>query len=588
MHRSRQHRIFYGWMLLAILLFLLMGRLAWIQLVMKHQHMPGTKRTLLESSKLQRERAVVLDTGRGHFLDRNGSALTGKLIWTAVLFPVPERSMLSEDSIERTAEILQSDPNDLTKIWTGLKEPRLWHGKDGRLPVPLSEQQQQALTALQLPYVKILPYEQRYGDMESGMQWLGFISGQRKENQFFEHYQNVMGTSGLEKTLDPLLQGISPTIISFTVDSKNRLIQEFDPMVKADSNPYYPLRFTTTVDRTIQKGIEKLMSEAGVKEGAVVVQDVSNGDIIAMVSLPFYNPERVNPEEGQWENRALQSTSPGSVFKIITAAAALETGAVSAKDTFHCSGQFGHYGLSCWKEHGHGTLDLREGFAQSCNVVFAELGTRLSGAQIQDTANKLGLGYEAGWQAAHVLGLKLFKPLDHEERGMVFAQGTDSRDEGVRVQTAIGQRDVSMTPLQASNLIVTLLNEGRGFRPRMISRISYANGQELHSFPVLQNRLFDTISKKTARTLLEWMQDVVNEGTGKTLKKTAAWQLAGKSGTAEVLSKGSPRNNQWFVGYGPVKQPRYAVSVLVKNMKPGSRHQATDLFGDIMNLLAGT
>lgn len=588
MRGRRQKRIFYGWLAIAVLMLLIVCRLAWVQLVMKNQKPPGSRHTLLETSMLQRERGIVLDTGRGHFTDRNGLPLTGKLIWSAVLFPIINEKDLSDDTLLKLAHILNTEEKHLNEVWLTLKEPMLWHAQGTFIPLALNSSQIEAIKELALPAIQVLPYEQRYGDRETGMQWLGFISGQRKENLFFRDYEGVKGTSGLERTLDALLQGTGPTVVYFPVDGRNQVIQEMKPMVKAGDNPYYPLRITTTIDAMLQKGIEQLTEQAGIKEGAVVVLDARNSDILAMVSRPFYNPERIHPEQGEWENRALKGAVPGSIFKIVTAAAALDSGITSEKETFYCDGEFGRYRLSCWKKGGHGTLNLRQGFAESCNIVFAELAERLTSGQIQDTALKFGLGRTVGWQAKNVLGIPLLKPLDHEESGTVFAASTDPLDSGARVQTAIGQRDTSVTPLQAANLVVTLLNDGDMIRPRIVRHISYANGQHLQTLePLKRSTTEGTISRETARTLLTWMEDVVREGTGRSLKHSI-WQLGGKSGTAETIVKGRPRNNQWFVGYGPVKNPRYAVAVLVENVSPNSKHQATKLFGQVMDLLASS
>ncbi|WP_422660228.1 peptidoglycan D,D-transpeptidase FtsI family protein [Paenibacillus sp. EC2-1] len=585
--RKWHKRIFIGWIILSMLIAILVFRLAWVQLVMKNQKPPGSKHTLLENSLLQRERGLVLDTGRGHFLDRNGIPLTGKLIWSAVLFPFGKGNEVTRnDSMLRVAHILKTDQADLKKIWTGLKEPMLWHDRGASIPLALDSEQIKEISALNFASIQVLPYEQRYGDQDSGMQWLGYISGQRQENMFYREYEGVKGTSGLERTLDTLLQGMGPTVVYFPVDGRNQINQEMKPMVKAESNPYYPLKITTTVDYELQKRIEKLTEQAGMKEGAVVVLDAHNSDVLAMVSRPFYNPEKIHPQVGEWENKALKGASPGSIFKIVTAAAALDNNLLSSKETFHCSGEYGKYGLSCWKKGGHGTITVHQGFADSCNIVFASLAERLTSGQITDTALKLGLGRTIGWQAQNILGLPVLKPFDHEESGAIFSNNMDPADSGARVQTAIGQRDTAVTPLQAANLIVTLLHHGETIRPRIIRQISYANGQNVQTLDPMRGTTHEgVISRETAHTLLNWMEEVVLNGTGRGLQHTI-WKVAGKSGTAETIKKGHPRNNQWFVGYGPVQKPRYAVSVFVENVTPNSKHDATKLFGQVMDLLA--
>lgn len=587
MRLIRNKRITYGWLILTVLIAILTMRLAWVQLVMKHQRVPGSRHTMVEASLIQRERGIVLDSGRGHFTDRNGKPLTGNLIWTAVLFPAGEKELKgAHHQVAKLARILGTDKDQLLETWGKLKEPQLWHGADSRIPRSLSKQQIEQIRELELTKLKVLPYEQRYGNRLSGMQWLGFVSGQRKESLFFQDYPEISGTSGLEKTMDSLIRGEGPTIVYFPVNSTNEVIQDMKPMVKAPDNRYYPLRVSTTIDIDIQRGIEAITEKAGMREGAVVVLDARNADIVAMVSRPFYNPEQIHPKDGQWENRGLKAATPGSVFKLVTAAAILENGLSSPNEHFHCDGEFGKFGLSCWKKGGHGTIDLREGFAESCNVVFATLAERLTPQQMTSAASALGFGQTVGWQSQGFLGLRSFAPLDHEEKGTVFSGSVDASDAGVRVQTGIGQRDAAVSPLQAANAVVTLLHGGVKTKPRIVKQIRYANGQLLQdTTPLSERPLGNGISRETSSILLEWMEDVVQEGTGSSLKNRK-WTLAGKSGTAQVKVKGRARNNQWFVGYGPVEKPRYAVAVLVENRSTNSSNQATEIFGQVSDFLA--
>jgi len=586
MRQIRNRRITYGWLILTVLIAVLTLRLAWVQLVMKHQRLPGSRHTMVEASLIQRERGIILDSGRGHFTDRNGKPLTGNLIWAAVLLPAGEKELNnSHRQLAELARILGTNVDDLLQSWGTIKEPMLWHGENSRIPYALTKGQIEKIRQLDLPKLKVLPYEQRYGDRQSGMQWLGFVSGQRKESLFFHHRAEITGTSGLEKTMDALIRGEGPTVVYFPVDSTNEVIQDIKPVVQTPDNPYYPLRVTTTIDIDIQKGIEDLTERAGMKEGAVVVLDTRNADIVAMVSRPFYNPEHVIPSEGQWESRGLKAVTPGSIFKLVTAAAILENGLSKPEEHFHCDGEYGKFGLSCWKKGGHGTISLREGFAESCNVVFATLAERLSAGQISNTASALGFGQTVGWNSHQFLGLHSFAPLDHEEKGTVFTGSVDASDAGVRVQTGIGQRDAAISPLQAASAIVTLLHGGVKTKPRIVKQVRYANGQLLQdTAPLIASE--SGISRETSSILLEWMEQVVQDGTGSSSLKNRKWSLAGKSGTAQVQNKGRARNNQWFIGYGPVEKPRYAAAVLVENRSPDSSHQAAEIFGQLFDFLA--
>ncbi|WP_251037467.1 peptidoglycan D,D-transpeptidase FtsI family protein [Paenibacillus albidus] len=592
-----RNRIFAGLLILSALLTLLILRLAWVQLVMKNQTVPGKTYSLAKLAEIQSERETVLDSGRGRLLDRSGAALAGETIWTAVLFPPQEvvrgasGPAAGGEPLRRLAAILGVSPEQLQSRRSALKEPLLWPDPAGKMPLALTAAQAEEVKSLGIDGVYALPFTRRYDGQEMGRQWLGYLSEASKLPGEPAPPSGLRipltGTDGLEKTLEPLLHGVGHTEAYVQVDARGHRLPGSSVKLRSPANPYYPLSLYTTIDRQLQVGIEELAVQAGMKEGAIVVLDTKAGDIEAMVSLPFYNPARISPQGGEWNNRALQAAVPGSIFKIVTAAAALEAGVTSPDEQFYCSGQYEKYGLSCMHGKGHGPLTLAQGFAVSCNTVFASLAERLSGGQIQAAASALGLGREISWQSEDMLGLKLLKPLAGEQRGTIFTTllGDDS---GARVQTAIGQRDVRMTPLQAANLIVTLLHGGEVRAPRILQRVAFANGQKLADLPAhVSPSAAGRISEATARQLLSWMRKVVTEGTGTSLKNIR-WPVAGKSGTAQTRVKGQPRNNQWFIGYGPVDHPRYAVAVAVENVAPGSPHTATRLFGQVFDLLAAS
>lgn len=594
MHKLTQSRKFWVLFILSALFAVLIIRLAWVQLLLKNQSVPGRKYTLTQMAELQSERETVLDSGRGRIYDRSGKPLAGETVWTAVFFPQEESAdpafsqTAESEPLQRLATVLGVTYEQIQSRLTGLKEPFLWPSAAGKLPMELSSRKAQQVEQLHLDGVRVLPFSRRYKDGLSGSQWLGYLSeasGAKADESPTGLRIPLTGTDGLEKTLEPLLQGVGHTEAYAQVDARGNRLPTSKVKVRAPGNPYYPLSVYTTIDKQLQAGIEQLVTKAGLKEGAVVVQDAVTGDIEAMVSVPFYKPGQISPEGGEWNNRALQAAAPGSIFKIVTAAAALEAGLTSPDEKFYCTGHYGKYGLSCNSGKGHGSLTLAQGFAVSCNTVFATLAERLSSTQIQATALALGLGREVGWQAKNTLGLPLLRPLDGEQAGTIFATLLPD-DGGARVQTAIGQRDVRVTPLQAANLVVTLLHGGKVRAPRIVQRVAFHNGQTLKELPGhLAPAAAGEISASTSQLLLNWMQLVVKEGTGTRLQGTD-WPLAGKSGTAQTFVKGAPRNNQWFIGYGPVNHPRYAVSVAVENIAPGSVNAATRLFGQVFDLLS--
>lgn len=599
MHSSVHKRILGGLIMICSVVAVLMVRLAWIQLFMKEQTVPGTKYTLAKMAEIQSERETILDSGRGRLYDRKHEPLAGETIWTAAFFPEEGRTKKSvtdavyeeAKAMHRLADILGVSYEQLLNKRTSLKEPLLWPSTVGKGPLALSQAQAEEVIALGIDGVRVLPYARRYDGSSTGRQWLGYLSESVKKTSDKHTTSSLRipmtGTDGLEKTLEPLLEGVGHTEAYAHVDARGDRIPGSDIHVRAPGNPYYPLSLFTTIDKSLQEAIEELTMESGIKEGAVVVLDADTGDIEAMISLPFYNPEKILPEGGEWNNRALQAATPGSIFKIVTAAAALEAGVTSADELFYCSGQYEKYGLSCQKGKGHGPLTLAQGFAVSCNTVFAELAERVTGAQLQSTALALGLGRDISWQAEKTLGFPVLKPLSGEQKGTIFTSLLPD-DTGARVQTAIGQRDVQITPLQAANLVVTLLHGGEVRAPRILQRVAFANGQKLQDLPGhLSPSSAGRISKATARQILSWMRTVVTNGTGTRLRSTS-WPVAGKSGTAQTIVKGVARNNQWFIGYGPVDHPRYAVSVAVENVAPDSPHLAIKLFGQVLDLLSAS
>ncbi|TYP71119.1 peptidoglycan D,D-transpeptidase FtsI family protein [Paenibacillus methanolicus] len=598
---QRNGRIFFILLGMSGLLAVLLVRLAWLQIA-PSRLAAGLREDWRNEAVMQRERSLVLDSGRGDFYDRNGAALTGESYQALAVFPMKEEARQTDaaaryHALIRLAGALGVSEVELSRWMNGLREPAFWTAPGGQAPTPLTAEQAALLASLRLNGVRVLPYHNRYPHHYLAAQALGYVS--QHPEYIRSHYgaaladgsireTTLLGGAGLERALDPLLRGAGPTGVSFYTDAKSQPLPGLDMRLRGSRNPYYPLRVVTTLDRNIERRIEDYLERSGLKEGAVVVLDAKNGDVIAMASRPKLDPQHLGQAGSDPANHAIRAAVPGSVFKIVTEAAALESRAVRAGETFDCDGTYAKYGLHCWKKSGHGTLDLMGAFANSCNIAFASIAERLQPEQLAVTADKLGIGRRVGWVSGEdLLPLgRAVRLLPEEEGGAVFAQGEAARDGGVLAQTGIGQRDVRLSPLQAANMIVTLLNHGRVLQPRIVHEIRYANGQLVTELPVQASpSAYGQVSRKTARTLLDGMKAVVEAGTGKSIQ-AGKWRVAGKSGTAETEKAGKPRNNQWFAGYGPVDSPRYAVAVLAENRLPNTANQATALFRGVMDILA--
>jgi cell division protein FtsI/penicillin-binding protein 2 len=497
----------------------------------------------------------------------------------------------------RLASLLGTDRSELEAWMHSLREPDFWRKGRADNPYELTEEQAAAVMAVHLNGVYAVPCRIRYPEGRQGIHAIGYISQHpalvkklyaRELASGNVKPTEAIGGSGLERSLDRLMRGAGPTVLSHFTDGTGGSIPGLDLRIRQPDNPYYPLQIGTTLDLTLQRKLEAYTDSQGLRRGAVVVLDAANADIVAMLSRPALNPLHPGASETDTANHALRAVTPGSVFKLVTEAAALEADKARENEQFHCSGEYGKYGLSCWLPGGHGMLTLREALAQSCNVAFATVAERLTPAQLQLTADRLGIGRQVGWQApqdAAAPGASL-RLLPEEEAGRVFASPLKASDAGLLAQTGIGQRDAAVTPLQAANLAVTLLHGGRVQAPRLVREIRYASGKRMAELPAQDAPSpYGRISPATAEALLRGMEAVVARGTGQSLRGSA-WTLAGKSGTAQAGPAAAPTNHQWFVGYGPVESPRYAVAVLAEDRPPGSANQAAAVFRGVMNLIA--
>ena len=550
-----------------------------------------------KTSVHQRSKQLQLDDGRAVFLDEHAMPLQTERYTTIAFFPIKQWDKLSISEATELGAILNKAPNELLSWIKDLQYAEFLYD-EMQLPIRLTEQQLIQLDKFNHGGMELVPYTARNGHHNSYKHIIGFLGEHpewveqhyRSEIEQLKHWDrnSKVGVSGLEHSLDRVIHGLGPTYISYTLDGQSRYMSGIGPRVIEPDNPYYPLQVITTLDHELQSAVEKLVDDRQVKEGAIVLLDASNGDIKAMVSRPALTPEAWDEiDENSWKNHAITAYEPGSIYKIITAAAALEYGVVKEDELFHCNGEYGKYGLSCWKKGGHGEQTLADAFANSCNIVFATLAERLTAQQIHDTAAALGVIHPVGWHNDRAVS-PLTSPLRllEEEEGGTAVIDLVNRDGGIMAQSGIGQRDVRITPLQAANMIVTILNGGVQYETRAVSSIQYADGIPVVELPVhIGHEHRYRIHSTTARRLMSYMEAVTLRGTANHLAK-GTWTLAGKTGTAQLSGQLKDYNNQWFTGYAPTEKPRYAAAVLIRNTKPGSKNEAAILFREVMEIAA--
>ena len=342
---------------------------------------------------------------RGEISDRNGlSLIDSGLQPAAVVF---------SSMIEDKAAVVES----LSGI-CGLPQAVVDNMLTGQGPslVPnLSVEEAENIADLNLRGVYVVPVKVRYGPESLARHLVGHVnsldaaalkaaqgeaggSGETTSNP--DYISDAVGVKGIEAVYEDVLRGGEPEFfLSLVQDARGDIIPGLS-FEKVVNRPVAPRgRVTLTIDRRLQEKVETVM-DARVKRGAVVVMDVHTGDILAMASRPNYNQNFISeyldagPDLGHFNNKALEYYHPGSVFKILIAAAALEEGLVSPDELFFCTGNYvfeSGLTIGCWVEEGHGALLFRDGLAHSCNPVFIETALRLGRSKILDYAEEFGL-----------------------------------------------------------------------------------------------------------------------------------------------------------------------------------------------------
>ncbi len=363
-----QKRILFITVLIFMMMAGLLGRLMQIQLF-QAENFSENNVNLIKESVRQRTHELILDDGRGQFLDRNGNPLSFEEKSVLVIFPFIKNMDWNSSEV---AKILNISHRDLINQVEASKEPVLAGGKD---PLLLTEQQAENINQLQIPGVfavkkKILPEHPPAG------QFIG-IYGENEEI-FKTRYPDkdwrnkAVGLSGLEKTFDEFLQAESETKFVYHVDGVGNPLFGIDVKYAGQANPFFPLEAKTTIDQSLQKEIEALLDEHHIQKGGAILLDVKTNDILAVASRPHINSKDPFLDEGS-KNMMFKQLIPGSVFKTVVAAAAIEEGIVEEKDQFRCDLDI----RGNPAERNLGRLNFEESFARSCNRTFAELAGSL-------------------------------------------------------------------------------------------------------------------------------------------------------------------------------------------------------------------
>ena len=387
-----------------------------------------------------------------------------------------------------------------------------------------------------------------------------------------DHYRpgDIVGKAGLEKQYNDQIVG-TDGMRRVVVNSVGKVMRTLD---NVDAIPGKPIQLT--IDEDLQRIAE---TDFANKEGALVAMDARTGEVLAMVSRPTFDPNdfAVRIPGKEWAslntdkdtpllNRAIQAQlAPGSVFKIVMATAMLESKAIPPTFSVNCSGSAVFYGRVFHCDHAHGSVDLHRGIVASCDVFFYNVGKLLGIDRISHYASGLGLGRRTGID------------LPGEEPGLVPSEEWVERVyhhkwyAGSTISVAIGQGAVTATPIQLARMIAAVASGGDLIPPHLLKT---AGNLETEHFP---------ISDDTVQQVTDGMWGVVNEPDGTTSGQVKLQNIdfSGKTGTAQIESFDLQnklgkklKENGWFVGYAPRRNPEIVVAALVQSGGWGSTSAA--------------
>lgn len=530
-------------------------------------------------SESNRTREVILPSARGLIKDRNGVILANnKASFKASI--IRENCRDFSQSCQKIAELLNLEKDILIrriKKYEFLPEFQPIVVKDN---LSFEEVSRIEARKLEMPELVLQSEPQRFyvfGSFSAHV--LGYLQELSPEELKSGLYSNkrlggLIGKTGIEKQYDTVLEGKDGRMVKI-VDSLGRRKGEI-----ARIEPIQGNELELTLDCDLQNEAEELLEG---REGAAVVLDVRNGEILSLASYPDFDPNkfinRFTPEE--WldlikspefplENRAIRGLyAPGSVFKLTMAIAALDSGLINERTQYFCSGMVRIYGhpFDCWFKGGHGDVNLYNGIKHSCNVYFYQLGRRLQIEKIYNYAKEIGYGR------------KTDVDLPGEKEGLVPNPEWKQKVKkapwypGETISVSIGQGPLLVTPLQVAAHTALIANRGTMITPHLLKHKEARTGSQGESGYIPKKHSVE-IKKSAFEKVIKGMWQGVNEGGTGRAAKIVGHNVCGKTGSTQVVSTETEekmskkdqkiKTHSWFTGFAPKDDPKIAVTVLVE------------------------
>lgn len=594
-------RIYFAIAVFAFLVLSLVGRLWYLQIL--------KGKDFAIASERNRVREVTRPSPRGLIFDRNGGLmLSNRPFFDLVI--IPQYLQNREQTLKIVSELFSISLEQIEKRLA--ESASIPHFVPIRIKrnLTLHEVAMMESNKFFLPGVDVDTAPRRdYQRSDSAhlFGYLGEVTNRELDslNSVSRDYQykvgSIIGKMGVEKKYENLLRGVEGKDY-LQVDAYGRL-QSASAMDFGLSNRKAATRghdVYLTIDDDIQRAAVEAFRN---KNGAVVAMNAQTGEILAYVSHPNFSLSmyqdgltgedwqllQTNPFKPLLDKVTGGEYPPGSVFKIITALAALEEGVVSPQRTYSCNGVFslGNGKWRCWKKTGHGVVNLRRSLEQSCDVFYYQVG------------NLLGVDRIAKWSRAFGLGEKTGLDLNMERPGLVPSTDWKLQSRGApwqsgdTINVSIGQGYNLMTPLQIVTMMAAVGNGGKVYKPYLLKRIVDADGNTVAEEKPLARRKIAYKPENMALVRLG-LEDVVMSptGTGKR-SMVQGFRIAGKTGTAQTAALKrtkdqdevhfQQRDHAWFAAYAPAENPEIAVVALSEFDGGGGGAQAAPIVQKVLD-----
>lgn len=495
------------------------------------------------------ERERDIKAARGEIIDRNGTVLaTNRTVCTISV--IHSQIENPEKVIEKLSEFLEMDADQVRKKVEKISSIE-------RIQSNVDKRTGDKIRNLGLAGVKVdEDFKRYYPYNELASKVLGFTGG---DNQ---------GIVGLEVKYEKYLKGINGKILT-TTDARGI---ELDGVAEDRLEPEAGNTLRISLDYTMQKYAlqmaEKVRTEKQADKVGIILMNPQNGEIYAMVNVPEFDlnqPFMLNNEETgenltdeqrqdalnqMWRNGCINDTyEPGSTFKIITASAGLEEGAVHLTDQFSCPGYkvVEDRRIRCHKVGGHGAENFVQGIQNSCNPVFIEVGLRIGVDRFFDYFRQFGLMDLTGVDIPGEAGTIMHKK---ENVGQV------------ELATISFGQSFQITPIQLATTVSALVNGGRRVTPHFGMEVLSAEGKKVKTFRY--NAKKHIVSEKTSQTTRELLESVVAEGSGKNAY-VEGYRIGGKTATSQTLPRSANKYISSFVGFAPADDPQILGMCVIYN-----------------------